>query len=94
MYWVLTPGNNICVLLVQFAHVWYSLWLVQCSAVFRYSHHNARENPEMRTLFYRLCHLLHLHLHVIFVFDGMDRAKTKRGKKVKKNPSLAGRSLH
>jgi Holliday junction resolvase YEN1 len=83
---VLTPGNNICVLPVLFAYVRYSLWLVQCSAVFRYGHHNAGENPEMRTLFYRLCHLLRLHLHVIFVFDGMNRAETKRGKKVKKTP--------
>jgi hypothetical protein len=41
---------------------------------------------KMRTLFYRLCHLLRLHLHVIFVFDGINRAETKRGKKVKKTP--------
>jgi hypothetical protein len=40
----------------------------------------------MCTLFYRLCHLLRLHLHVIFVFDGMNHAETKWGKKVKKNP--------
>jgi len=40
----------------------------------------------MRTLFYRLCRLLQLHLRVIFVFDGMNRAETKRGKKVKKTP--------
>jgi Holliday junction resolvase YEN1 len=68
------------------AGILHSIWLVQCGAVFHYSHHNAGENPEMRTLFYRLCRLLRLHILGIFVFDGVDRAELKRGKKVKKTP--------
>ena len=63
-----------------------SIWLVQCCAVFRYAHHNAGENPEMRALFYRLCRLFRLHAVVVFVFDGTQRAEVKRGKKVKKTP--------
>ena len=54
--------------------------------MFHYSHHNAGENPELRTLFYRLCRLFRLHALVIFVFDGMQRANIKRGKKAKKTP--------
>ena len=63
-----------------------SIWLVQCCTVFRYVHHNAGENPEMRTLFYRLCRLLRLHAIVIFVFDGDERPKIKREKNVQKTP--------
>ena len=59
---------------------------MQCSAVFCHSHHNAGENPEMRTLFYRLCHLLRHHTCAIFVFDGEGCPEIKRGKKVKKTP--------
>jgi Holliday junction resolvase YEN1 len=61
--------------------------------VFRHSHHNAGENPEMRTLFYRLCHLLRHHTHAIFVFDGPGRPEIKRGKKVKKTPHWLKRAF-
>ena len=63
-----------------------SIWLGQCCTVFHYSHHNTGENPEMRTLFYRLCRLFRQNTLVIFVFDGMQRAECKRGKSVKKTP--------
>jgi len=48
----------------------YSLWLKQCSIPFRYAHHQAGENPELRTLFYRLARLHRLPVAVIVVFDG------------------------
>ena len=39
----------------------------------------AGENPALRVLFYRLCHILTLPIVPIFVFDGPDRLKVKRG---------------
>ena len=41
------------------------------------------ENPALRVLFYRLCRLLTLPIVPIFVFDGPDRPKLKRGINVK-----------
>ena len=43
----------------------------------------AGENPAIRILFYRLCRLLTLPIIPIFVFDGPDRPKVKRGVNVK-----------
>ena len=43
----------------------------------------AGENPAVRNLFYRLCHLLKLPLAPIFVFDGAKRPQNKRGIAVK-----------
>jgi hypothetical protein len=87
MSWVLMPGNQGFINHFSLiTNMRYSIWLCQCCAVFRYSHHNAGENPEMRTLFYCLSHLLRLHVRVIFVFDRTKRAETKRGKKVKMSP--------
>jgi Holliday junction resolvase YEN1 len=43
----------------------------------------AGENPALRVLFYRLCRLLTLPIVPIFVFDGPDRPKVKRGINVK-----------
>ncbi|KAF8971159.1 PIN domain-like protein [Flammula alnicola] len=43
----------------------------------------AGENPAVRVLFYRLCRLLTLPIIPIFVFDGPDRPKVKRGVNVK-----------
>jgi len=37
------------------------------------------ENPELRTLFYRLANLLQMCLIPIFVFDGAGRPRSKRG---------------
>ena len=43
----------------------------------------AGENPAVRVLFYRLCWLLTLPVIPVFVFDGPDRPKVKRGVNVK-----------
>ena len=47
----------------------------------------AGENPAIRILFYRLCRLLTLPIIPIFVFDGPDRPKVKRGVNVKTGKS-------
>jgi hypothetical protein len=39
-------------------------------------------NPELRTLFYRLLKLLALPIHPVFVYDGINKPLTKRGKTV------------
>jgi Holliday junction resolvase YEN1 len=59
-----------------------SLWLHQCQHPFRYAHAQAGENPELRTLFFRLARLLRLCVAVLFVFDGSGRPSLKRGKQV------------
>jgi holliday junction resolvase YEN1 len=59
-----------------------SLWFCQCQVPFRYAHAQAGENPELRTLFFRLARLLRTCVAAIFVFDGIDRPPMKRGKKV------------
>jgi len=43
----------------------------------------AGENPALQILFYRLCRLLTLPIVPIFIFDGPDRPKVKRGINVK-----------
>jgi hypothetical protein len=63
----------------------YSLWLKQCSIPFRYAHHQAGENPELRTLFYRLARLHRLPVAVIVVFDGDAGPPIKRGVQVIRN---------
>lgn len=47
-------------------------------------HTQAGENPELRTLFFRLAHLLRYPITVIFVFDGPERPDYKRRMVVKK----------
>jgi Holliday junction resolvase YEN1 len=47
-------------------------------------HTQAGENPELRTLFFRLAHLLRYPITPIFVFDGPERPDFKRGTTVKK----------
>jgi Holliday junction resolvase YEN1 len=47
----------------------------------------AGENPAVRVLFYRLCRLLTLPIIPVFVFDGPDRPKVKRGVNVKTGKS-------
>ena len=47
----------------------------------------AGENPAVRILFYRLCRLLTLPIIPVFVFDGPDRPKVKRGVNVKTGKS-------
>ncbi|EDQ99679.1 uncharacterized protein LACBIDRAFT_316211 [Laccaria bicolor S238N-H82] len=63
-----------------------SVWIVECQAVFyvRGLHTQAGENPELRTLFFRLAHLLHYPITPIFVFDGPERPNCKCGTTVKK----------
>lgn len=51
--------------------------------IFWYHHAGAGQNPELRTLFYRLAAILAMPLHAIFVFDGPKRPRMKRGKQVR-----------
>ena len=44
------------------------------------------ENPELRTLFFRLARLLKLPFLPLFVFDGPMRPDVKRGKSINKQP--------
>ena len=44
------------------------------------------ENPELRTIFFRLTRLLKLPFLPIFVFDGPMRPDVKRGKMIDKKP--------
>ncbi|KAH9842311.1 PIN domain-like protein [Rhodofomes roseus] len=59
-----------------------SIWLYQVQNTFAVGHAQSGENPELRTLFFRLARLLRLLVHATFVFDGQDRPPKKRGKKV------------
>ena len=49
-------------------------------------HAQAGENPELRALFYRLCHLLRRPITAVFVFDGPQRATYKRNRLVVTQP--------
>ena len=49
-------------------------------------HAQAGENPELRALFYRLCHLLRRPIMAVFVFDGPQRATYKCKKLVVTQP--------
>ena len=60
-----------------------SVWFGQCQATFRYNHAQSGAHPELRTIFYRLCHLLQLPVSILFVFDGSGRPSTKRNKQVR-----------
>ncbi|KAI6028392.1 PIN domain-like protein [Pisolithus orientalis] len=40
------------------------------------------QNPELRTLFYKLAHLYHTPANILFVFNGPQKPAIKRGKKV------------
>jgi len=63
----------------------HSLWLKQCAIPFRYAHHQAGENPELRTLFYQLARLYRLPVAVIVVFEGDGGPPVKRGVRVNHN---------
>ncbi|KAI6137809.1 PIN domain-like protein [Pisolithus tinctorius] len=43
---------------------------------------NCGQNPELRTLFYKLAHLYCTPANILFVFDGPQKPAIKRGKKV------------
>ncbi|OBZ71130.1 Flap endonuclease GEN 1 [Grifola frondosa] len=59
-----------------------SIWFYQLGQTFAIGHAQAGENPELRTLFFRLVRLLQLPVHPVFVFDGPSRPTSKRGKRV------------
>lgn len=54
-----------------------SAWMHGVCAVFQFNHAGAGKSPELRTLFFRLGTLLKLPLHVLFVFDGLNRLPDK-----------------
>ncbi|EDR05078.1 uncharacterized protein LACBIDRAFT_303869 [Laccaria bicolor S238N-H82] len=58
-----------------------SIWLNQTQSIFHVPgmHYQAGENPELRTLFYRLARFRKLPIHLVFVFDGEHRPSIKRG---------------
>ena len=45
------------------------------------------ENPELRLLFFRLCALAELPILPLFIFDGRNRPKVKRGSRMGKSGS-------
>ncbi|KAI0327608.1 PIN domain-like protein [Cubamyces sp. BRFM 1775] len=63
-----------------------SIWIQQVQQVFLKGHAQAGENPELRTLFYRLAMLAERPIHLVFVFDGPLRPPIKRKKQVKVAP--------
>lgn len=58
-----------------------SIWLNQTQSIFHVPgmHYQAGENPELRSLFYRLARFRKLPIHLVFVFDGEHRPSIKRG---------------
>ncbi|KAG2153896.1 hypothetical protein DEU56DRAFT_771728 [Suillus clintonianus] len=58
-----------------------SIWYQHCV------HSKGGENPELRLLFFRLCSLARLPFLPLFVFDGDERPKIKRGSKMGKTGS-------
>ncbi|KAG1840050.1 PIN domain-like protein, partial [Suillus subluteus] len=56
-------------------------------------HAQSGENPELRTLMYKLITLANAPVHAHFVFDGEDRPTIKRGKHVRSAPHWLTRSL-
>lgn len=65
-------------------HLWpCSIWMGQAEAVFFHpGHATAGQNPELRTLFFKLAKLLNTCILPIFVFDGPLRPAVKRGQNV------------
>jgi hypothetical protein len=64
-----------------------SIWIHECQAAFFNPRHSQMgENPELRTLFYRLADLLKMCVVPVFVFDGPSRPAKKRGKNVVTQP--------
>ncbi|KIO00204.1 hypothetical protein M404DRAFT_153442 [Pisolithus tinctorius Marx 270] len=56
--------------------------MANCQHSFRHGHAQCGQNPELRTLFYKLAHLYHTPANILFVFDGLQKPAIKRGKKV------------
>ncbi|KAG1887737.1 PIN domain-like protein, partial [Suillus subluteus] len=53
---------------------------------FQIGHAQSGENPELRTLMYKLATLASVPIHAHFVFDGGDHLSVKRGKRVRLMP--------
>lgn len=60
-----------------------SIWSFQVQAS------EGGDNPVLRTMYYRLCRLLFLGVHPIFVFDGPSRPAFKRDKRIGKIRGMA-----
>ncbi|KAK6525547.1 hypothetical protein TWF281_010609 [Arthrobotrys megalospora] len=58
-----------------------AIWAFQSQAA---QSRSSGSNAALRVLYYRLCSLLSLNIHAVFVFDGKDRPDFKRGKNVHK----------
>jgi XPG N-terminal domain len=63
-----------------------SIWFTQAQFGFRVGHTQAGENPELRSIFYKLVKFLEVPVTPLFVFDGPARPSTKRGKRVIAKP--------
>ncbi|GBE88123.1 Flap endonuclease GEN 1 [Sparassis crispa] len=59
-----------------------SIWLHALQHKFAVSHAQSGENPELRTMLFRLLQYLKSPVHLIFVLDGPERPDLKRGTKV------------
>ena len=53
--------------------------MVSATTVFIRGHSSMGQNPELKSLFHRLSRLSTLPIAAIFVFDGPERPKYKRG---------------
>ncbi|KAJ6497260.1 PIN domain-like protein, partial [Mycena vulgaris] len=65
-----------------------SIWFAECTAALNAParRYQTSENPELESLFYKLCELLRYSVTAIFVFDGPNRPDFKRGTLVNKTP--------
>src|ERR1700733_2852308 len=68
----------------------FSIWTGNCLAIFHKGtiHTQAGENPELRGLFSKFCHLLRAPLTPVFVFDGCGHPQQKRGREVRSDHPL------
>lgn len=61
-----------------------SIWIYQTMAVYHNPNHAASgASPELRTLFYKMAHLLNSCIVPVFVFDGRKRPSVKRNRVVR-----------
>ncbi len=63
-----------------------SIWMQHVLHKLSTGHAQSGENPELRTLFFRLAWLAERPIHAVFVVDGAQRPSIKRGKRVKTTP--------
>ena len=64
-----------------------SIWIYQSISVYHNPNHvSSGQNPEIRTLFYKLARLLGTCTVPVFVFDGACRPSSKRGHLVRSFP--------